>query len=322
MLDQPYSSHYIAFVIALPVAIFIQNAFLSVFHLTKHHSYVSTILKTLFNLSGAARLLVSFAVIMVSIITAKQCDNMTFVHEVLSFIYRESLVAFLLWRLIHITNSVWDKHVALILILTRTGLQLYQIIADRLVTHSTTTDSCNVLVHDKLATIMFVVTDYLIDLYITVRLAQILGSANRKYSRSVSVPRDSKRTIFTAVLWWNLLRVFVATLVDSLALYTVTATNIDQVLFNTLQAIVCIAMSYVLTFDADIVRKIQGKTTVYNGDHETGSRVGHTSVSEVTVTNETQPEILQSRIKDDDLERNGNRTNVGSGAWLPPNMGS
>ena len=106
------------------IQIFIQNAFLSVFHLTKHHNYVSTILKTLFNLSGAGRLLVSFAVIMVSIITTKQCDNMTFVHEVLSFIYRESLVAFLLWRLIHITNSVWDKHVALILILTRTGLQV------------------------------------------------------------------------------------------------------------------------------------------------------------------------------------------------------
>ncbi|CAG8500257.1 4674_t:CDS:1 [Paraglomus occultum] len=166
---------------------------------------------------------------------------------------------------------------------------------------------------------MFVVTDYLIDLYITVRLAQILGGANRKYRRSVSVPRDSKRTLFTAVLWWNFLRVFVATLVDSLALYTVTTANFDPVLFNTLQAITCIAMSYVLTFDADIVRTIQGKTTTYGGHHdrETGSRVGHTSVSEVTVINETQPEILQGRIKDEDLERNENKTHVGSGAWLP-----
>ena len=106
------------------IQIFIQNAFLSVFHLTKHHNYVSTILKTLFNLSGAGRLLVSFAVIMLPMITSKQCSDMTFVHSILSMIYRESLVAFLLWRLIHITNSVWDKHVALVLLLTRTGLQV------------------------------------------------------------------------------------------------------------------------------------------------------------------------------------------------------
>jgi hypothetical protein len=330
MLDEPSRSNYIVFVLGLPIAIFMQNAFASILHTRRHHNYVTTILKTIFNLSGGGRLIVSFVDIMISPHT--QSGKIAFAHSAISFFYRESLAAFLLWRLILITNNVRDKYVALILLLLRTAPQLYGVVADVISNHSTVGNH-SILVHDKFATIGFVAVDFVIDVYITVRLAQILGRANRKYSRTVSVPSDGGQTLFTAVLWWNFIRVFVAGLVDALALYTVLTKNLDDVLFNTLQAVVCIAMSYVLTFDADIVRMIRGMTS-FDKRPESSSRTRHTSATLVgtgPLLNETPSEVSHGKINDDDLEKNNKYdkesnpsapTFVGSGAWLPSTVAS
>ncbi|CAJ0838568.1 12016_t:CDS:2 [Entrophospora sp. SA101] len=107
------------------------------------------------------------------------------------------------------------------------------------------------------------------------RLFRIMGSANKTLSSTINdckststsvnhvKHKKSNLTIYSAVLYWNLSRIFIATLlnvntvIDAFRLF-----DLDSVFNYSLNFVICIAMSYLITYDKDFVRYIAGKNTL------------------------------------------------------------
>ncbi|CAJ0644753.1 1456_t:CDS:2 [Entrophospora sp. SA101] len=122
---------------------------------------------------------------------------------------------------------------------------------------------------------LYVGLDFLIDVYVSVRLFRIMGSANKTLSSTINdckststsvnhvKHKKSNLTIYSAVLYWNLSRIFIATLlnvntvIDAFRLF-----DLDSVFNYSLNFVICIAMSYLITYDKDFVRYIAGKNTL------------------------------------------------------------
>lgn len=111
--------------------------------------------------------------------------------------------------------------------------------------------------------------DLTIDAYVTIRLVQILNRANKNASQiSSNITRRTKRSLFTAVIYWNFVRLFFAVCFNSIVLYY-SALGLYRdndlglsVASNTLQNAFLIFLSYSLTADAEIVRVIEGRKDV------------------------------------------------------------
>jgi len=108
--------------------------------------------------------------------------------------------------------------------------------------------------------------DLIIDFYVTFRLMQILAKANKNASQiSSNIIRKTKRTLFTAVMYWNFVRSTLAICDSAINLYSVVLgyqnkISIDlQMTMHTLSAAFAIFLSLAITSDAEIVRVIEGK---------------------------------------------------------------
>jgi hypothetical protein len=100
--------------------------------------------------------------------------------------------------------------------------------------------------------------EFFVDIYVSVRLIQVLRNANRNAAQiSSNMPNRTKRTLFTAVMYWNFLRLFVA-FVFHLAPILNFITD-EEVQTITMQCIINILLSYVITVDAEIVKVIEGR---------------------------------------------------------------
>ncbi|CAG8556971.1 5714_t:CDS:2 [Diversispora eburnea] len=112
--------------------------------------------------------------------------------------------------------------------------------------------------------------DFLIDIFITVRLVQVLRMANTNAaSLRSSGSRKTKRTLFTAVMYWNFVRLAVAFGLNLMTVVGLIATfsekygagftrdqRIVVIFFNTFFFVL---LSYVVTVDAEIVKVIEGE---------------------------------------------------------------
>jgi hypothetical protein len=100
-----------------------------------------------------------------------------------------------------------------------------------------------------------------IDLFVTYRMVQILRKANQD-SKRANVTNPFNRTIFTSVMYWNFLGLGI-----SIVYHIVSAIQVSNFGINTKQSyaipgvgtLVYIALSYLITIDAEIVRAIQGR---------------------------------------------------------------
>src|SRR6266540_1658860 len=102
---------------------------------------------------------------------------------------------------------------------------------------------------------------FIIDIYVTVRLIQILRRANKNASQ-IYTNMNSKRSAFTAVMYWNFLRLSVALLYHIIGLIDILGLiSVSPYVIVTLKTFVNIALSYVITVDAEIVRNIEGRDT-------------------------------------------------------------
>jgi hypothetical protein len=103
-----------------------------------------------------------------------------------------------------------------------------------------------------------IATEIIIDIYVTHRLVHILKSANKNASR-LSPNVKGKRTLFTAVIYWNFLRLIISFIFHFMGIYNMLADEVPDSTLISLSMPIYILLSYVITIDAEIVRAIEGK---------------------------------------------------------------
>ncbi|CAG8535384.1 31867_t:CDS:2 [Gigaspora margarita] len=215
----------------------------------------TNLIKIIFNLGNCWRLAITFAGIAVlPFVPLSQCLALQYLQAIGDVIWREALSAFLLWRLKQIHNDRHDHWNSIILFTLKTlftvpilALQRVTVVYDPV----SKAESCySVYVTEQKYFIVASITlDLLIDIYVTVRLVQILRKANRNAAQiSTNISHKSKRSLFTAVMYWNFLRMFLAFLV-----------HIESAIDYTIKLSLYIALSYAVTIDAEIVKVIEGK---------------------------------------------------------------
>ncbi|RHZ84617.1 hypothetical protein Glove_79g107 [Diversispora epigaea] len=196
------------------------------------------------------------------------CQIVIYIQYIATFFYRTALAFFLLWRLRQVGNSKLDKWASIILLSTRTIVHLTTFGFIKVFVRTTSTRNYCWIDQKKLkiAEPISLCIDFLIDIYITVRLVNVLRVANKNAAglRS-SANKRTKRTLFTAVMYWNFVRLAVAFGLNSMAAANLIFRNFhpyptnDQYATIAFFQILCfILLSYVVTVDAEIVKVIEG----------------------------------------------------------------
>ncbi|KAF0499736.1 hypothetical protein F8M41_020446 [Gigaspora margarita] len=259
-----------SFLSGLAAMAYLHNFFVSVILYRSGHANVSNILKVIFNFSGIARSVVLYALVMVSQnISSEQCSALTYLQVVANFFYRQALMGFLLWRLKQIEYSLWDRWISFGLFTARTILNLafFGYLNPKLLSKSET----SILTCDSASEIgalpiylSFVGIDFIIDSFVTIRLVQILTEGNRSAAEVNSIigrKPTTKRTLFTAVMYWNFLRLTIDFFFN--AITVIIAVGNSSINYSVLYGLMCfvtITQSYLITVDAEIVKVIEGSS--------------------------------------------------------------
>lgn len=245
------------------VMVSLHNMILSFFLYKARQTNMSNILKIIFNFGNAIRFMAVWGFYMTpKVATILQCTSLQYVMAIGNVLVRLSLVAFLLWRLKQIHQSRIDDWVSIILFTLRAGFGVAQLAFQRPVTAYLPYADVTICNPNEATSRAYIATgialEFIVDIYVTVRLIQVLRKANQNAAQlSSNMGRKSKRTLFTAVMHWNFLRLFVSVLFHAAPMINQTF-NDDTVAITTL-SVINIIISYVITVDAEIVRVIEGK---------------------------------------------------------------
>nr|CAG8543150.1 12634_t:CDS:2 [Entrophospora candida] len=253
-MEVPYKQFFLSYAYGLSSMTYFHNFFVSVFLYRSGIANVTNILKIIFNLSGVTWSAIRYNLLMA--VSIYHCKVLIYLEVFTNFLYRETLAAFLLWRLKQIEYSAWDRWISFALFTFRTVLN--PILDSDEYLQECKSDS-EVARYIQLG---YISIDVLIDFFVTVRLVQILNEGNRNSAQANSIigRRNPKRTLFTAVLYWNFMRMTVDFIYNVMAILNIYIDN-DKFYFEVLNGIQCfatIAQSYLITVDAEIVKVIEG----------------------------------------------------------------
>ncbi|POG68088.1 hypothetical protein GLOIN_2v1778682 [Rhizophagus irregularis DAOM 181602=DAOM 197198] len=256
---------YIGFWIGAVVMISFHNLFISVIMYKARQTNTSNMLKIIFNFGNIMRYGTILGLYMTpKIATHTQCIALLEVTMIGNIIVRLSLSASLLWRLRQIRNVQnhrLDKWISIILFSIKVALSIPYLIFQRASTEyvpEVDVVICDVVTPSPLPyAVSGILVEFLIDIFVTFRLVQILVSAN-KNAFQLSTNIKSKRSLFTAVMYWNFLRLFISFIFHIQAITDIVKFSSEVPSF-TVKGIITIALSYVITTDAEIVRIIEGK---------------------------------------------------------------
>ncbi|PKC55539.1 hypothetical protein RhiirA1_402811, partial [Rhizophagus irregularis] len=249
----------------------LHNLFISVMLYKARQANASNILKIIFNFAQIVRSGANFGLYMTpKIATYIQCDALLRTIIVGNIMTRLSLLAFLILRLRQIRNVHnyrSDKWISIILFSIKVALSVPYFIFQQASTEyvpevdivSCYVESFNPIPYGASG----IVVEFLIDIFVTFRLVQILVNANKNVAQ-VSINIKSKRSVFTAVMYWNFLRLFVSFVFHFMAVLDMIY-FLPEVESITIKNIVYIALSYVISADAEIVRVIEGKERSSSG---------------------------------------------------------
>ena len=107
--------------------------------------------------------------------------------------------------------------------------------------------------------------DLIIDLFVTIRLVQILNKA----SKNAYILDPERTTYFTSVKYWNYTRLMITILYHIM-------TMINAILYNSINGLtivfiftfIYISLSYIITYDAKIVKIIDKQYKNIKKSHE------------------------------------------------------
>ncbi|CAJ0827662.1 13738_t:CDS:2 [Entrophospora sp. SA101] len=152
--------------------------------------------------------------------------------------------------------------------------------------------------HNKVSIIGALVFEFAIYLFVTFRLVKILIRAN-KYSILMNNTRNSKGSLFTTVMYWNFIRVFLAIISDTIVLsYTLLGFYEDNDLDHAfiegnIQTVLYICLSYFITADVEIVKVVKGRKNVPSDSTRIDTSTKG-SMSEISGSNLASNQSLES----------------------------
>jgi hypothetical protein len=112
----------------------------------------------------------------------------------------------------------------------------------------------------KIYVVISIAIEFFVDIFVSVRLFLVLLDANRNSAQLPSnLVNKSKRTVFTAIMYWNFLRLVVAFVFHFTPILNFISNGLYEVRYVTMQCLINIILSYVITVDAEIVRVIKGR---------------------------------------------------------------
>ncbi|CAJ0746490.1 3350_t:CDS:2 [Entrophospora sp. SA101] len=265
---------YEGWIFGLATMVHLHNLIVSIFLYKSRQTNISNICKIMFNFGGILVFICNFWNIVVPLdVTLDECRGVSYTLALANITYKSSLAAFLLWRLRQIESKNLDYWLGIGLFFSRFGFHFAQIFQIKPEVRFDEGENASYCIQGidiaKIPLMGAIIFDLIIDFYVTIRLIQILSRANKNASQITSnITRKTKRSLFTAVMYWNFIRLILAASFNALLLfYTVLGFYRDQVptisaTSLTLQAILGILLSYALTADAEIVRVIEGKNNV------------------------------------------------------------
>ncbi|CAB4492410.1 unnamed protein product [Rhizophagus irregularis] len=244
-MDYFQKQAYIGVFVGITVVISLHNMIVSIFLYKVRETKISNFLKIIVNFANILRFGSVFGVHMTPhIATLPQC---------VSFQYMAAI----------------DKWIGIILFVIRTCLAVPQLGLQR--PELQTISEINLIVCDlniitlRYYSITEILVEIFIDIYVTVRLILILKEANKNVASLSTNMGRPKRSIFTAVIYWNFLRLFVIFIFHAFGfvdLY-ILSQSLSPVTFAA-KCLINIFLSYVITADAEIVRVIEGKSNQGN----------------------------------------------------------
>ncbi|CAG8523472.1 3412_t:CDS:2 [Paraglomus occultum] len=246
-------------------------------------------------------------------VTTAICRGLYIPVNVSQFAFLSSLALFILWRLRQIEHKPYDLAIGGFLYFVRVAAQLTQVSMTSPNAYESPdapgTFFCQMDIAQSVERGLFYTynaTDVAIDIYVTLRLVYILNKANNNAKHvTPNMRRPHKRSLFTAVMYWNFLRLFAAFLHYSVILSGVITTQENPFNFWPYNFVALMLLSYTITADAEIVRTIEGRPVNANKGSNYSSSNGTTKASKTYHSGSQSPRAPYYKdqvisIKDDD----------------------
>ncbi|CAG8615631.1 1515_t:CDS:2 [Ambispora leptoticha] len=202
--------------------------------------------------------------------------------RILNSVFKLSFVAFLIWRLEQIHDSRFDVRVGIFLFTAMAAGQLLQLFTcqrPQFIGQGIDNYYCwnfaeisEVQQMQPLPHWPFLILDLLFELFFTLRLTKFLINANTNTTLLPENMRKPKqRTVFTAVIVWNSLRLLTSVPLIILSAYEVPlrAKYVkDTTIFIGIFALLNATLTIVMTFDTETVRFFEGSPCHDNNDDD------------------------------------------------------
>jgi len=255
----------------LATMVFLHNLIVSMFLYKARQTNVSNIFKILFNFGGLIIYICEIWFLIVPTdVTLNECKAISYILMTGHIIHKSALSAFLLWRLRQIENKSLDYWIGITLFFCRFCFHFAELPLIKPVAGYSSEEEAMFCLSGidsgRPALLGAISFDLVIDLYVTIRLVQVLNRANKNATQiSSNITRKTKRSLFTAVIYWNFLRLFLAICYNATIIYYAAFSiyrelNVEITTYtNAAQVFLVILLSYSITADAEIVRVIEGK---------------------------------------------------------------
>ncbi|CAG8540530.1 5850_t:CDS:2 [Ambispora leptoticha] len=249
--------------------VYFHNTFVSIAYYHARKANISNLIKIIFNFSGFVKVVLQIVKSLATDVNDDVCLAEGYITNIATVLFRLSLSAFLLWRVRQIEYKRSDSIIGFALFFCTGVLQFTRAFLYKLTSvHSVGTYICTSPVSDAVVNLQwtFLAIDFAIDIFVTIRLVQVLGKANNNAKHVASnMRRPHKRTLFTAVLYWNFLRLFITISYHVVSAVYAKMFQIDGLTITYVFTFIYLSMSYLITADAEIVRVIEGRGPTVNG---------------------------------------------------------
>ena len=202
------------------------------------------------------RLNIEIVYFMLATITYITCKIIAIIQATLFLIYRSSLMLCLFYKVqllykhrsVKVANGLTLFRFGLLLILIRFGFNIAHIL---LINPEVIDGICKANNYrSQIAAWGFIGTDFLIEIYLSINIMRLLMHA-KKNGNSYNFDNS-----FDAVIIWCIIRITIALILNLIT--AITIMNVASAIhIQTLNVVVCIAMSYSLTYDKDVIRFIR-----------------------------------------------------------------
>ncbi|CAG8491833.1 5684_t:CDS:2 [Ambispora gerdemannii] len=276
-------------------------------YLYVRQTYINDFLKFALNFSGLGKALI--AVVGPLTPTGEiSCLAKGYTTGFFNCTFRLTLSAFLIWRMRNITNRPMDFHIGVGLWMLSAVLQFTRAFMTRFysVYDSRVGYYCDAHISREAIIFqwLFVGFDFAIDVFVTIRLCQVLNKAiNNAKNVTKNMRQPSKRSLFNSVKYWNFLRLFLAVFYHVMSVVQTTLyAAIDQLTITYIFTFIFLSLSYVITLDIDIVRVIEGRKPQNHHQKKNDIKGVHKVENNLTFTsdnnsrNSSNPQILNSSI--------------------------